>query len=560
MISDKKHIQQLAALLQQKGISDVVISPGSRNGPMIHTFSGSGLFNCRTVVDERSAAYFALGLAQANKKPVVIVCSSGTATLNYAPAVAEAFYLKVPLVVITADRPEYWIDQGENQCINQKGIYSNFVKKEYQLPLGETETELWQAANEINQCLNISLSGQPAPVHINVPLEEPLHQLADIDLPVVIEINEPQNIPAIDADLTQKLVDEINNSKKIVILAGQQNANKELDTLLTAFAKKTGAVVLKEHLSNLNSTQFCGNIDTMMAAILNDKVEDFQADLLISFGGHFVSKSLKQFLRKNKACAHWHLSPANDYYDTYQSLTRVIQADAASFFSHLHSKIFTQESPYFQRWKNKEEEVIGLQNKYVETLPFSDLKVTLELARRIPEYSDLHLGNSTPVRYALLANFNTTIRFYGNRGTSGIDGSLSTAVGFASVSEKLNTVLIGDLSFFYDSNALWNNYVGKNLRIVVINNGGGNIFSLIKGPGESPAFKQYFYAENKYSAAGIAQTFGLDYLCADNETNLNTALNDLYHPGRKKPTILEIFTDAEVNTNTFRGLFNFVKQ
>ncbi|HYQ56770.1 MAG TPA: thiamine pyrophosphate-binding protein, partial [Draconibacterium sp.] len=183
MISTKKHVQQLAALLHQKGINDVVISPGSRNGPMINTFVGSGLFNCRNVVDERSAAYFALGLAQALKKPVAIVCSSGTATLNYAPAIAEAYYLTIPLIVITADRPEYWIDQLENQCINQRGIYSNFVKKEYNLPLEESEIELWQAAREINECLSAAVSGKSAPVHINVPLEEPLHDLLDEELP-----------------------------------------------------------------------------------------------------------------------------------------------------------------------------------------------------------------------------------------------------------------------------------------------------------------------------------------------------------------------------------------
>ncbi|WP_163324408.1 2-succinyl-5-enolpyruvyl-6-hydroxy-3-cyclohexene-1-carboxylic-acid synthase [Draconibacterium mangrovi] len=560
MISTKKHVQQLAALLHQKGINDVVISPGSRNGPMINTFVGSGLFNCRNIVDERSAAYFAMGLSQALNKPVAIVCSSGTATLNYAPAIAEAYYLTIPLIVITADRPEYWIDQLENQCINQRGIYSNFVKKEYNLPLEESETELWQAAREINECLNAAVSGKPAPVHINVPLEEPLHDLLDEEIPATKAIDTKESVLDINKASLNKLASELDSSNKVLILAGQQNPNQELEKLLVRFIEKTGAVVLKEHLANLKDESFCGSVDTLMAAILADVPSDFQPDILITFGGHFVSKALKQFLRKNKAGQHWHLSPANDHYDTYQSLTEVVKTDAITFFSQLLSEVGEKEQEYLHRWKNKENEVNQLRDKYISESQFSDLKVIAEVGQSIPENSVVHLGNSSPVRYALIANWPNNTTFLSNRGTSGIDGPMSTAVGYASVSEKINTVLIGDLSFFYDSNALWNNYINENLRIIVINNGGGNIFSLIKGPGESPAFQQHFFAENKFKAQGIAHTFGLDYLSAENESELKDSLTELYSPIRKNATILEVFTDAEVNTKTFRGLFKFVKQ
>ena len=416
MISTKKHVQQLAALLHQKGINDVIISPGSRNGPMIHTFVGSGLFNCRNVVDERSAAYFAMGLAQALNKPVAIVCSSGTATLNYAPAIAEAFYLNIPLIVITADRPEYWIDQLENQCINQKGIYSNFVKKEYNLPLEESGTELWQAAREINACLNVAVSGKPAPVHINVPLEEPLHNLLNEKLPTIKAIDAKEPVFDIDKASLNTLAVELNSSKKILILAGQQNPDSELEELLAAFIEKTGAVVLKEHLANLNDESFCGSIDTLMAAILSDVPTDYQPDILITFGGHFVSKALKQFLRKNKASQHWHLSPANDHYDTYQSLTEVLQTKAMTFFSQLLPEVSEKEQEYLQRWKNKENEVNQLRDKYISESQFSDLKVIAEVGQSIPENSVVHLGNSSPVRYALIAHWAKNTTFLSNRG------------------------------------------------------------------------------------------------------------------------------------------------
>lgn len=559
-ISDKKHVQQLASVLLAKGIDDIIISPGSRNGPLIHTFAGSRLFNCRNIVDERSAAYFAIGLAQARQKPVAIVCSSGTAALNYTPAVAEAFYLNIPLIVLTADRPDYWIDQAESQCIRQQGIYTNFTKKEISLPLGESEKELWLAAREINQCLNISVSGTPAPVHINIPLEEPLHNLIDEQLPAVKLINQEETAFTLSQNQTDDLVESYNRANKILILPGQQIPNPGLENLLAEIVEKTGAVVLKEHLSNLNDTHFCSSIDTVMAATLEDNQEKYQPDLLISFGGQIVSKSLKQFLRKNKATQHWHLSLGNEHFDTYQSLTKVINMDAADFFELLQPKLNAKPKDYWQQWKNKETQVKALRNKYISETQYSDLSVFETIAKAIPENSVIHLGNSSPVRYALICDAVPNAHYFGNRGTSGIDGPLSTAVGFASESGKINTIIIGDLSFFYDSNALWNKYIGSNLRIIVINNRGGNIFSLIKGPGESPAFQEHFFTENKFSAKGIAQTYGLSYFSAENISELKKTLAEFYASEQQSPALLEIFTDAEVNTETFRGLFKYIKQ
>ena len=560
IISNKKHIQQLASVLLAKGITDIVISPGSRNGPLIHTLAGSSLFNCRSIVDERSAAYFAIGLAQAIQKPVAIVCSSGTAALNYTPAVAEAFYLNVPLIVLTADRPDYWTDQAESQCIRQIGIYNNFTKKQVSLPLGESEKELWLAEREINQCLNLAVSGTPAPVHINIPLEEPLHDLLDTSLPKVKVIEQAETVSSLHQNTIEILTETYNQAKKVLILAGQQVPNPGLENLLAELAEKTDAVVLKEHLANLDDPQFCSNIDTMMAAILEGNPEDFQPELIISFGGQFVSKSLKQFLRKNKASQHWYLSLSNEHFDTYQSLTRVVNMDAADFFELLLPKLKANNKDFLQLWKNKEVQVIELLDKFISETTFSDLTVFEDIRKAIPENSVVHLGNSSPVRYALICDSVPNVHYLSNRGTSGIDGSLSTAVGFASESEKINTVIIGDLSFFYDSNALWNKCIGTNLRIIVINNRGGNIFSLIKGPGDSPAFQEHFFTENRFKAEGLAHAFGLDYFKAENREEFKKALAEFYSSKQQSPALLEVFTDAEVNTETFRGLFKFVKQ
>jgi 2-succinyl-5-enolpyruvyl-6-hydroxy-3-cyclohexene-1-carboxylate synthase len=537
MISSKKHVQQLAYLLQAKGITDVVISPGSRSGPLVHTFTGAQ-FNCRSVVDERSAAYFALGLAQALQKPVALVCSSGTATLNYAPAVAEAFYLNIPLIVLTADRPGYWINQGENQTLPQQNIYRDFCKKEVTLPIEESENELWHAGRIINETLNAAVTKVPGPVHINIPLEEPLHDLVDANLPVAKVIEATAAITILSENELVKLTDVFNRSNKILILAGQMHKHSELDKALADFAEKTGAVVIKEHLSNLEHPVFLGNVDILMTSLLSEQMEDFRPNLLITFGGTFVSRPLKQFLRINKPENHWHLSLANQYHDTYQSLNRIIEMEVLSFLEQLSGKVTSEGNNYLLRWKEQEEKVKQLRDKFSQQCGFCDLTVFGTIMKRVPGNSVVHLGNSSPVRYALLCDAAKDVQYMGNRGTSGIDGSLSTAVGFTSASKQMNTIILGDLAFFYDSNALWNKYISTNLRIIVIHNGGGNIFSMIKGPGESPAFNEFFFTENPTSAAGIALTFGLDYFKAENEMELESSLMSFIRLNKKRQPCL----------------------
>ena len=559
MISTKKHIQQLAAILHAKQIEDIIISPGSRSGPLVHTFANSVLFNCRSIVDERSAGYFATGLAQARQKPVVLVCSSGTATLNYSPAVAEAFYQNIPLVVLTADRPFYWIDQGENQCIRQQNIYNDFVKKELTLPMGESERELWFAAREINECLNIALSDSPGPVHINIPMEEPLHDLLDEKLPDVKIVDFADIHAVLQEKELEYVAKTFNSAEKVLILIGQQNPNPHLEKLLAELVEKTGAVVLKEQLSNLNHSLFCGNPDVLFPALLSENISDFQPDLLISFGGSLVSKPLKQFLRQNKPVNHWQVDLSGLHKDTYLSLNRVFKIEGEMFLKQLSPFVNSKSKKYLQRWKEKKNQVVRRRDDYVQKTGFCDLTAFQQVLNFIPAQSVVHLGNSSPVRYVLLFEARENIRYFSNRGTSGIDGCLSTAVGFASQSEIINTVILGDLSFFYDSNALWNKYIGSNLRVIVMNNRGGNIFSMIKGPENSPAFKEFFFTENRFKVKGMAKTFNLDYFSAKNKMELESALQEFYSPKQKNAALLEVFTDAELNAAKYRELFNMMK-
>lgn len=558
MISNKKHIQQLATVLLKRGIRNVIISPGSRNGPLIHTFVGSGHFHCRNIVDERSAAYFGIGLSQKLNEPVVLVCSSGTAALNYAPAVAEAYYLKVPLIVLTADRPPYWINQGESQCIVQNHIYRDFICEEVTIPLDETQEELQKAGAIIERTIDLTLGPDKGPVHINIPLEEPLHDLEEVELPSS-QINISNTTELLPEQEVDKLATLFNGVQKVMVLVGQHKPDKELQNLLTLLSKQTQAIVLKEHLSNLDDISMIGNIDLCLSAINGSNAAAYSPDLLITFGGQMVSKSIKSFLRKHKPEEHWHISPSGDSPDTYKALTRVVKSEEIPFFQQILNRLIPKSNDFYSTWKELSGQVHCKKQEYLQEAQYSDLWVFNELTQKLPSESILHLGNSMPVRYTLLCDQVEGVRYMGNRGTSGIDGSVSTGVGYACGSENINTIVVGDLSFLYDSNALWNNYLGSNLRIVVVNNGGGNIFGIIKGPSKSPAYLEHFFAEHKHTAEGLAKNFGLEYNSAKSEKEFQTRLTEFFEP-QNKPVLLEVFTEEAANNRVFHELFNRIKQ
>ncbi len=569
MISTKRHIQQLASLLLSKNIFDIVLCPGSRNGPLIHTLAGCGQFDCRVIVDERSAGYFALGLSQAKQNPVVIVCSSGTAAVNFSPAVAEAFYQNIPLIVVTADRPAYWIDQLENQCINQTNLYRNFVKHSCSLPLEATDSQLWHAARLINDILNTAVSDTPGPVHINIPLEEPLHQTVDEPLPDIKVVEATNTSIHLDEKALAIVTEDIRKADNILVIAGQSPGNAEIDNALTLFAQKTGAVVVAEYLANLKLSVdcCCACPELVLGSISHADAAVFQPDLLITFGRHLVSKRIREFLRAHKPHTHIHLDADGGHRDTYQALTRVCAMPPKLFFEQL-AEMQRPKSPgdYAKTWKHREHDVLQIYQHYLYQAPFSDFTACTRVLNAVPEHSVIHLGNSSTVRYAVLTPGIKGITCLGNRGTSGIDGSLSTAVGYASCHLQINTLIIGDLSFFYDANGLWNKYLGNNLRIVLLNNGGGNIFNFVENLADRPGdenqavFQNYFFAGHSAKAKGLASAFGLAYLHADSNSRLDKALEEFYAPDRAVPTLLEVFTDACTNTTVFKGLFSKIKR
>lgn len=542
MFSVKKNVLQTVALVKAYNIRHIVVSPGSRNAPLIHTFSQDNFFTCHTVVDERNAAFYALGIIQALHEPVAVCCTSGTALLNYAPAVAEAFYQQLPLVVLSADRTPEWIGQMDGQTLPQAGVFGKLVKHSVQLPEVKSEADEWLCNRLCNEALITCTADAWGPVHINIPLAEPLFDYSQAELPEVRRIHFTQNKKEIDV---HPFVEKWNSKTKRMIIVGQRLESDELTMLLNQLQDKADCVVLTEHLSNCQSDSFVTNFDALLFTLSEEQQSEFTPDLVITVGGHIVSKRLKHFLRKNKPQSHWHLSESGELIDLFQSLTDIIESETESFFSQLNAGIQNNANkPFFTIWKNASKHI----SEPDAEIPFSDISVTGTFLKALSKEKDgiLHLANSSIVRNAQLFSLEPSINVLCNRGTNGIEGTVPSTIGTASVYNGLVYMLVGDLSFFYGLSALWNIESVKNLRIVLINNRGGGIFHLLPTLNTSLSLEKYVVAEHNTDAKRWALAAGLHYLSANNKEELNNQLDVLFESGDKS-ILLEVFTDAETN-------------
>ena len=560
MHTDKKGIRLLVAICKAKGLKDIVISPGSRNAPLVIEFTRDAAFRCLVVPDERSAAFVALGMAQQSGLLTAVICTSGSAPLNYSPAMAEAYYQRIPLVAITADRPAEWIGQADGQAINQRGMFKNFVRRSVTLPQEPTdEADFWYLQRIVSETLDIAMGPVKGPVHINVPLREPLYrqEIAEeqvLKLPSSLKIESFLNTEAI-----EKLADEWNKCKrKMIICGGLTPSNPVQDTLLK-FVDDPSLIILTESTSNLSLNNAVACIDRVLATISKEAETDFSPDLLITFGGPVVSKKIKAFIRRHKPFHHWHLDPDELHIDTYQCLTYHIPLEPDLFLNQIRDIITPVKSTYRGIWLEKNDIAEAAHQAYLKNLQWSDMKVFETVLRYLPTGSDLQMGNSTPVRYVQLYKAFKPLNYFGNRGTSGIDGCVSTAVGAAISSEKLTTLIVGDMSFFYDTNGLWHHHVPSNLRIILINNGGGGIFRIIEGPSGVPELEEYFETRHQFSAKHIAATFGLDYTSCVSFNELEELLPLLYVENAKA-SILEIFTPYEENADILSSYFKFISE
>lgn len=549
-------IFNIAAICYRHGVRNTVLSPGSRCAPLTLAFARHPGMNVRTVSDERAAAFIGLGMAQVSGTPTVLICTSGTAALNYAPAVAEAYFQQLPLLVLTADRPPEWIDQLDGQTIRQENLYGRHVKRSFSFPADLQHPDAgWYAERLLSEALLEAQAYPPGPVQVNVPLREPFYPAVGENIPysdnlkVISEVPPSYDLSEADA---RRLQAELPARGRILVVAGQQPLQEDLQQALADFAAHTGATVVADVISNLPGVKAIRHQDVFLSGRSTPAGESLQADLLITFGLSNISKNLKLFLRAFPAAAHWHLQPAGAVADPFQSLSRVIRVQPAHFFRALGDGDFPKHPSYQESWQQQEAAAAAYLHAFLSQPVWNEFVAFDRVLQNLPEASYLHLANSMAVRYANITGLpeNRRISVFANRGTSGIDGCTSTAVGAALASGQLTVLCTGDVAFFYDRNALWHNYLPANLRLVVFNNHGGGIFRLLDGPRQQPELAEYFETRQQLDAAATAREFGLHYQACHRLDDLHQALENFWTQG---PALLEIFTDSGNNAAFFEA-------
>lgn len=531
-------------------VSHAVISPGSRNAPLIFSFTASKKIHCLSIVDERSAGYFALGIAQNSNNPVVLICTSGTAVLNYAPAIAEAYYQGIPLIVLTADRPPELIDQNDGQAIRQPNIFNNIIKASYNLPISNDAS---YSDRIVYEALQKAISERKGPIHINVPLREPLYEkLPAINLskkyqkPVVVETN----INKTELELLRSIW---STSGKKMIICGF-NATPDYKEAVLKLSERNDTVVIAENIANISSKRIIFNPDPLF----HSAPQQLSPDLIITVGNSIVSKRLKLFLRNHDVAEHWHIHESNTAIDTFNKLTKTIHATPKQLLNELSCTTETA-STYSSIFNTHRKKLAFIHDKFVNSCPYSDLKVVDLLLKHIPTHSDVHLSNSTSIRYSQLFKPDHTIRYFSNRGTSGIDGCTSTALGSAFSSQQTTTIITGDIAFLYDSNALWNKYLEQcRLKIIVLNNKGGNIFSFIQSSSEYNKTASFFTTPQQINIEQLARAYNINYYSCQHIDVLPDIIESVYDS--EQSSILEIITDQEINTKTYKAYFQLIQE
>ena len=618
-------IYNIAEICARHGITDVVLSPGSRSAPLTLAFARHPAFQgrLRVVPDERAAAFIGLGIAQATRTPVVLVCTSGSAGLNYAPAVAEAFFQQIPLVVLTADRPPEWIDQLDGQTIRQQNLYGRHAKGAFEFPVDTTHPDAkWHAERMVNEAINLAQAYPPGPVQVNVPLREPFYPKKDEaaryekDVKIILDSNYffPTDIPLPGA------LQDAKAAGRVLIVAGQHPADADLEAALRALATEHGMPVVADVIANVSGEHgLYGEIldgtaaenpthdfalhrhDVYLAGLPAEQKAALRPDLLITFGQSLISKSLKLFLREAAPKQHWHVQASGPASDTFRRNTEIIRLDPATFFQALAAAKLPPADvpqpvgyaiPYDERAPTSGN--LSSQTHWISSVPpggwpaglgqvwhqadraaarfltnffaepasaFNEFSAFRLAMLALPVYSALHLANSMAVRYANILGIppGRQVEVFANRGTSGIDGCNSTAVGAALAQPDRPVVLFtGDVAFFYDRNAFWHNYPTPNLRVVLFNNHGGGIFRLIDGPRQQPELEEFFETRQLLTAENTARDFGLRYFPVSSFAELEAAL-PVFFAAQGGAALLEIFTDSKTNAAFFEEYRSAVK-
>lgn len=535
-----KFCATLFDVLLSKGVKDIVCSPGSRNVPLLLAASAREDMKKHFAVDERSAGFMALGLSLVKQNPVAIVCTSGTALLNYAPAVAEAFYQGIPLIVISADRPIQWIDQDDSQTLRQYGALDNFIKKSYDIPaFGQELKEMnWYVNRISNDAVITAVSGKKGPVHINVQLSEPLDKTSKFHevTPRIIEILTSDNFA--NKETYKHLAHKISESK-VLLVAGFSQPDARLQKAVVEFSRFGNVAVMAETISNIHFNHDAYSIDYTLTAFNNEILDKLAPDVIISFGGALVSRKLKEYLRRNSGRSqHWSIGYNDNTADPFFSLSIRVETEPFRFLKAISVTLKKMPlnpsvSNYNLLWKKLRQDAFTLKSPFIEAAPWSELKAFDYILKSLPSDYNLFLSNGTPVRYAQLINYNLPHASFCNRGVSGIDGSVSTAVGGAMAYKGKTLLITGDLSLSYDIGALSLLNIPDSFKIIVIDNQGGGIFRFIPSTSSLSILEEYLCQKPVLPLLQLAEGYGWEYYEASDEESLRDTFQSFLNKSRK---------------------------
>lgn len=552
MYSIIKSVQLLIALLKKYNIKNLVLSPGGSDIPVIHSLETDDFFCCHSVVDERSAVYYAMGVAQQTNSPVACICTSGTAVSNYLPGLTEAFYQDVPIVAITADKDMYRLNQLMLQKIEQRSVFETVTKKSVSLPVVRGGNDSWYCERLINEALSELYHHGSGPVHINIPIVENSSVYDCKELPVVRKINR------ISADNPksdwEKYAEKLSTFKKILVIAGQNDFFCNKDTsAVEKFFEKYNCIISVEHMSNLKC-KGCLSTYPLSECFAQGMFEDLCPDLIISFGNNISSYKLKPMVKEHKDnYVHWQIDSAGRIRDFSDRLTDIFECSPQKFFEYFAEAAGNEQKNdlvYYNLWNDKIKQL-----DYSSNLPFSNMYVAKKLASIIPDYSVLHLAVLNSTRTMQFFELMPNVKVYSNIGALGIDGCMSTFFGQAASTEELAFCVVGDLSFFYDMNSAGIRGIGNNVRVILLNNGGGSEFHYFMGKGKIPTINKHICAEHKKTAKGWIESLGYQYYSAETKDDVDKII-PLLAKESECPVFVEIFTDMEEDAKLINQLYH----
>lgn len=556
--TDKLSCNILADLLIAHGIKDVIVSPGSRNSPLIVALARRKEFNLHVVIDERSAAFIGLGMAVQSFRPVALICTSGTALLNYAPAVAEAFYRAVPLIVVSADRPSEWIDQDDSQTLWQQNALASYVKRSCDIGAHlEFANGEWMCDRVINDVLLEAVCGRRGPVHINLRLDSPLNRMHDRpedSSRVIRMVTPPLELSTAEA---RRLGERLASPKKVLVIVGFHEPDERLNRALVKLARLPNVVVMTETIANLHSPLFISRIDMTLRILSKEDRANLRPDVVITAGGALVSRHIKEWIRSmDRSVEHWHIGLSHVTVDCFKHLSLRIEMEAPVFLRQLASalQIHQTSSDYSRLWHDIYERAIVSHEEYVRISPWCDLTAFSYITDHLPQRWNLHLSNGTSIRYAQLMDCSRLHRCECNRGVSGIDGCTSTALGASVLYQGVTLLISGDMSFQYDISALASQLISPKFKMIVLCNGGGGIFRFISATSELPEREEFLAVGSNLPLGKLAEGYGFAYFEASSMAELTTIF-PAFIAEYNSPALLAINTPPQLSAEVLKRYF-----